>query len=137
MVKIVKVLWKQALTLTYDEHFKLAVSVGPGEGTLVIVEMKSEPDSEFHDIDLVNELCLQFSDQPTAGETLDAGKALRRALFQAGSTLLLYQSAQFTGTVNVKRWEPGNLVSGSCDLVFSHPLVDQAGVGEVHVQMDF
>ena len=137
MQKTVNFLWNKGLILTYDEHFQLAISFAEGEGVVVIVEMKASDEANPHASVMVNELCMHFSSPPAAGENLDASKVLRKAIFQGGESLLLYQSAQFTGTVCVKRWEPGSLVSGSCDLVFSHPLVDRTGVGEVHIQTDF
>ncbi len=133
--------WNRRLVLHPGDNShsqgRLRVAIEQGTNCVAVVRREKAAGKKTYDTGAYEELYLEFKNAPSVRGERQARDLIAAAFYQYGSSVLIYQSRSFDGTVKLNAWKPGELISADCNLHFSEPSFDRVKVSIVEVTLNF
>lgn len=131
--------WSSSLEVKREDGDspRLKISIRTGQNLVAVVCRTRPARDGTYDTGGYEELYLEFAGTPRLHEALRARHVLAKAVYQYGSSELIYQSDVFQGEMTVNRWEAGKSIAAASHLRFSEPAFDRIHTGSVQVDLEF
>jgi hypothetical protein len=133
----IEFLWNKKLMMKPSAVGRLTLTIEDGENSIAVIQRTKPARQDTYDTGEYEEVYFEFLPKPAINEVKEANDVLAAALYQYGSSVLIYQSNYFTGKISVMKYDPGIKISAFCDLLFSRPAFDRVKTNTVPLKIDF
>lgn len=137
MKQSVEILFNKAIEFTERKDSRLQFRIIDGDNVVVIIQREIPSRPHTFDTGFSEELVLEIPRDVPKNISVPADKWIEKAIYQYGSSVLIFQSCKYNGTLTIHESADRQKWSGECNLWFREPIFDRVGTKEVNVSIKF